>query len=198
MKRTISIAVLALAIGTGAAHAQAFNKPYLEIGSGINASGDFDEDGGSQIPGGSGYPLTASFGFDDFLGPAELRFDLYSSGIDFLSMFANTTEVTALSANLIYDWPVGGEQFQLYAGGGVGVMQGEISNVCIFCSGDPIDGTATVPFVEAVAGGRLKLFDWNTHLFAEGRFMHSAEMEIEDFKGNYSALAGVVGLRFGF
>jgi opacity protein-like surface antigen len=201
MKRTISIAVLALAIsvGAGAAHAQSFSKPYLELGLGLNASGDLSEDHIGELPGGGGYPLTLSVGFDDFLGPAELRFDLYSSGLDLASMFSKSTEVSSLTANLIYDWPVGGERFQLYAGGGLGIMQGEISNACIFCTpGNETNGTATVPVVQAVAGARLKLFDWNTHLYAEGRFMHSGEMEIDEFKGNYSALAAVTGLRFGF
>src|ERR1700741_4726098 len=91
MKRVIGIAILAAAISAGAAHAQAFNKPYLEIGLGLNASGDLSEDHVGEIPGGGGYPLTASLGFDDFLGPAELRFDLYSSGLDVVGMFTNTT-----------------------------------------------------------------------------------------------------------
>src|SRR5262245_11468963 len=80
MKRVIGIAVLAAAIGGGAAQAQAFDKPFVELGVGIMEDSDFEFGAIS----GDDRSLSGrlSFGFENVFGPLELRGDYQTSSVD--------------------------------------------------------------------------------------------------------------------
>jgi opacity protein-like surface antigen len=198
MKRVIGIAVLAAAISAGAAHAQStggvsFEKPFAELGLGITSSGDY-QFGGFHYDDDRSLSGRLSFGFENFIGPLELRADYLSTSIGgiFEELDISSFMVSGVLNREVNDW------LTVYAGGGAGVAMSDYTGGSL--SQYPGRHTEdTQPTWMAMAGVRAQLFNSPASIFLEGQYQGAGDFEIApNAIAEYSVLGAMTGLRWNF
>jgi opacity protein-like surface antigen len=187
MKRVLTTAALAAAIGAMAApaSAQLAFKPYIEVGSGLgnieasNASGT-----GSTISESTDYVVAISLGLADVVGPFDLRLDSWSSEIEDPAITSYTAEIEIASTylTLLYTHELN-DRLEVYAGGGAGMAEVYYDG-CSFCFPTVLVEGGDEKFSwQAVGGARFKLWG-GLGVYAEARYMRADDFLINETPGN--------------
>ena len=194
MKRTISIAVLALAIG-GVAEAQSFDKPYAELGLGVTANNDA-RFGARTVDSGREPAGRLSAGFDDVLGPVGFRVDYFSTNLG-VDLFEDIS-VQSVMLSAVFNAPVN-DWLTIYGGGGAGIAMSDYSGSGLLSQFPGVQAEDSQLAFQAFGGARAKLFGSPLSAFIEGQYHASDDFEITPTAtAEYSTLSARAGLRWNF
>jgi hypothetical protein len=194
---TIALAALAGAAGSGAAYAQSFADPFVELSIGGVEEQSSPSGGGSTTGSGAGETIGISGGWANVVSNLDVRIDYFNSGLDFLVLTDNL-EADGLFVDFLLTFPLGGDTFKFYAGPGIGAMKGRFDGTCVFCGPGAISGEDTNIAWQGVLGLRAQVYG-PLSVFVEGRYVVSEEFEITPtFKPEYEAAVGLAGARFTF
>jgi opacity protein-like surface antigen len=194
MKRVIGIAVLAATIGAGAAQAQSFEKPFAELGVGIMSDNDYQFGTLSSSDRSMSGRLT--FGFENVLGPLELRGDYMTSSVD-VGIFEDI-DIQSFMVSGVFDMPLN-DWATFYAGGGAGVAMSDYTGSGIISQFPGVHAEDTQLTWMATAGVRARLFNGPLSIFLEGQYQGASDFEITPTTSfEYSAIGAQTGLRWNF
>jgi len=200
MKRVIGLAVLAAAIGAGAAQAQSsggvsFEKPFVELGVGIMSDSGYDF-GSIHDMDDRSLSGRLSFGFENFAGPLELRGDYQTSSVD-VGVFEDI-DIQSFMVSGLFDFPLN-DWATFYAGGGAGIAMSDYTGSGILSQFPGVHAEDTQLTWMATAGVRARLFGGPLSLFLEGQYQGAGDFEITPTTSfEYSAIGAQTGLRWNF
>jgi opacity protein-like surface antigen len=194
MKRVIGIAALAAAIGAGAAQAQSFEKPFVELGVGIMSDDDYQF--GTLSSSDRSMSGRLSFGFENFAGPLTLRADYSTSSVD-VGLFEDI-DIQSFMVSGVVDFPLN-DWATFYAGGGAGIAMSDYTGSGILSQFPGVHAEDSQLTWMASAGVRAKLFNGPISIFLEGQYQGASDFEITTTTSfEYSAIGAQTGLRWNF
>lgn len=208
----ISVAVAALAFGSGPAAAQDSSMRfmqglYLSGGIGGHQTDDADVSGGGvDVEADTDKGFAGLVGFGSDFGDSNFRVELEGAyrgagDVDSVSGVSGTGDVEALSVmgNVFYDFGLN-DRFDLYVGGGLGAAEVDMNQAGVF-GGSLID-TSDLGWAWQLGAGAAYAINERLKLTVDYRFLNIEDLDfrtspnIGDLDVDYRDHAVFVGLRF--
>jgi opacity protein-like surface antigen len=188
----LGAAVAACAAGA-AAPARAMDM-FVEGAFGAVFASDVDVDGTSQTAEADANAFLA-IGVADLGGVVDLRLEYATTDRTYENSFFAQLQSSSLMLNASADFAHLGP-VDLYAGGGLGVVDVEFHGMPGFFAG--VDGSETVFGWQIVGGARAQLFSSPFSAFGELRYQAAADAVIDGVELEYNSTSLMAGLRWSF
>jgi opacity protein-like surface antigen len=192
MKRLLAGAAIAVCALGMTSRAEAM-EVFVEGALGAALDSDVDVDGGSETAQGGPAGFVA-IGLADVIGNVDVRLEYMTTDRDYENSFFAQQQTSAIMLNATVDAPVG--PFELYGGGGVGIIEVEFHGMPGFYSG--VDGGESVFGWQIVGGARIPILSTPFSAFAEGRYQAASDATIDGIDVEYNSLSVVGGVRWTF